>query len=77
MTNQCFQIPKNPIVKVCPGRGIKCEIPFLYDGHLHFECSAHAPGNGDISGRCPTKLVNQETREASLEVRTTMLKNYN
>lgn len=50
----------------CSGEGHICQIPFLYSGRLHFECSTLAPGGGqDNHGRCPIRLLNQETREAS------------
>ena len=57
------------LFSVCSGRDSKCEIPFLYNGHLHFECSSNSPVSGDLFGRCPTKLLNMKTREASLKVK--------
>jgi len=42
-----------------------CQIPFLLNGRLHFECTTESPIEGDLFGRCPTRLLNQNTREAS------------
>jgi len=50
----------------CSGEGQPCRFPFLYSGQLHFECSTRAPGGGqDLYGRCPVRLLDTETREAS------------
>jgi len=50
----------------CSGEGQICQIPFLYSGQLHFQCSTQAPGGGqDHHGRCPVRLLDQDTREAS------------
>ena len=55
----------------CSTRDSPCQIPFLYKGNLQFECSAQAPGAGDIAARCPTKLNNNNTRTPSLKVSET------
>jgi len=52
----------------CSGEGKPCQFPFVYSGQMYFECSTRAPGGGqDLYGRCPTRLLNLETREASDE----------
>ena len=54
---------------VCSGEGQICQIPFLYSGQLHFQCSTQAPGGEqDHRGRCPVRLLDQDTREASDQV---------
>jgi len=51
---------------VCSGEGQICQIPYLYSGQLHFQCSTQAPGGEqDHRGRCPVRLLDQDTREAS------------
>merc|ERR1712013_751420 len=50
----------------CSGEGQICQIPYLYSGQLHFQCSTQAPGGEqDHHGRCPVRLHDQDTREAS------------
>jgi len=50
-------------------RNEACQIPFFYKGYMHYECSIEPPGDegGALFGRCPTKLVNQATREPSMK----------
>ena len=69
-----YSIQYHMLFSVCSGRDNKCEIPFLYNGHLHFECSSNSPVTGDLFGRCPTKLLNKKTREASLKVKNIISK---
>ena len=53
----------------CSGEDQICQFPFLYSGQLHYECSTQAPGGGqDLYGRCPVRLLDTETREASDQV---------
>jgi len=54
------------ITSSCSGEGQQCQLPFLYSGELHYECTTRAPGSGqDLSGRCPVRLLDSDTREAS------------
>ena len=64
-----YSIEYHMLFLVCSARDNKCEIPFFYNGYLHFECSSNSPVTGDLFGRCPTKLLNKKTREASLNVK--------
>ena len=53
------------------GGGEGREVTCLFVGYMHYECSIEPPGDkgGALFGRCPTKLVNQATREPSMKVR--------
>lgn len=53
--------------RTCNSReGLPCQLPFTFQGKEFYECWTLSPGYGDVAyGRCPVRLLNQTSREAS------------
>ena len=41
-----------PLPECTTREGTPCQIPYVYKGRMHFECTTEAPGSEDLFGRC-------------------------